>query len=95
MAESEYGLPILLIDNYDSYTYNLFHLIAQANHNFPPTVLKNDQISLSPDKLKDFFCAIVISPGPGTPNNEKVQILSLNLIQILIFEGFWTKLRHH
>ena len=73
MSSLDLGLPILLIDNYDSYTYNLYHSLAQANNNLPPTVLKNDQISLNVKQIKDFFCAVVISPGPGTPNNEKAQ----------------------
>jgi len=71
----ETGLPILLIDNYDSYTYNLYHLIAKANNNTPPIVLKNDQICLTPEELKEYFSAIVISPGPGTPADEKANNL--------------------
>ena len=68
---NELLLPILLIDNYDSYTYNLYHLIAKAS-NHSPTVLKNDHIPFTASQLKKHFSAIVISPGPGTPTNENV-----------------------
>lgn len=67
----EFNLPILLIDNYDSYTYNLYHLISKVN-NKPPIVYKNDQIPFKTDELKFYFSAIVISPGPGTPINLNV-----------------------
>jgi para-aminobenzoate synthetase len=57
---------ILLIDNYDSFTYNLFHLLARVCGT-EPTVMKNDdwQGWKSLD-LADFDSA-VISPGPGRP----------------------------
>jgi para-aminobenzoate synthetase len=52
----------LLIDNYDSYTYNLYQLIA-VTYGVEPVVLRND------DPVPDVagFDAVVISPGPGTP----------------------------
>jgi para-aminobenzoate synthetase len=55
----------LLIDNYDSYTYNLFQLIAEVN-GIEPTVVTND---VSPTNAPDLdeFDNIVISPGPGHP----------------------------
>lgn len=58
---------IYLIDNYDSFTYNLYQLIGQITEE-PITVLKNDQLTplalaaKHPDKL-------VLSPGPGRPEN--------------------------
>lgn len=59
---------ILLIDNYDSFTYNLYQLIGKIDTNI--IVKRNDEISieeirsLKPDK-------IIISPGPGNPINKK------------------------
>src|SRR5580704_3949286 len=53
----------LLIDNYDSYTYNLFQLIAEV-YGEPPHVLTNDAPQWPSLSLDDFE-AIVVSPGPG------------------------------
>ncbi len=55
----------LLIDNYDSYTYNLFQLIAEVN-GIEPTVVAND-VSRTEVPDLDEFDNIVISPGPGHP----------------------------
>lgn len=59
----------LLIDNYDSYTYNLFQLIAEVNRQ-EPIVVRNDQLDW--DSLASMHVDnIVISPGPGRPENER------------------------
>ena len=64
-------LMILLIDNYDSFAYNLFQLIGVVNSDI--TVYRNDKIgieeieSLNPE-------AIVLSPGPGKPENAGICI---------------------
>lgn len=56
----------LLIDNHDSYTYNLYQLIGVVSGR-PPTVLRNDAPQLA--RLDDeVFDAIVVSPGPGRPD---------------------------
>jgi para-aminobenzoate synthetase len=55
----------LLVDNYDSYTYNLFQLLAQVN-GAEPVVLRNDDPGLPGMDLASFD-SIVISPGPGHP----------------------------
>lgn len=55
----------LIIDNYDSYTFNLFQLIAEVNGR-EPVVLKNDDPVLTTLDLTEFD-NVVISPGPGTP----------------------------
>jgi para-aminobenzoate synthetase len=55
----------LLVDNHDSYTFNLFQLIAEVNGS-EPVVLTNDAPTLTPRTLGDFH-NIVISPGPGRP----------------------------
>jgi anthranilate synthase component II len=60
---------ILIIDNYDSFTYNLVHLVAQ--HTSEYNVIRNNKISLedvramAPDK-------ILISPGPGRPEDAGI-----------------------
>ncbi|GFJ94055.1 hypothetical protein Prum_076970 [Phytohabitans rumicis] len=59
----------LLLDNYDSYTYNLFQLIAEVN-GVPPTVLRNDDPRSAGLDLADFD-NVVISPGPGHPRRGR------------------------
>ena len=64
------GDACLLVDNYDSYTYNLFHLIAAADGT-PPVVIKNDRHAwdeLVPSFKSGLFTRVVLSPGPGNPN---------------------------
>ncbi len=56
----------LIIDNYDSFTYNLFHYIAGIN-GVEPTVVRNDDPGWTGSEL-DFFDNVVISPGPGRPD---------------------------
>jgi para-aminobenzoate synthetase len=56
----------LLIDNYDSYTYNIFHLLAAASGE-DPIVVHNDAVSWRALERWDFD-AIVLSPGPGRPD---------------------------
>jgi len=63
-----FKMKTLLIDNYDSFTFNLFQLIAEVNH-VPPIVVHNDAACWSDIKQLDFD-NIVISPGPGRPENE-------------------------
>tara|TARA_B100000700_G_scaffold3779_1_gene4384 strand:+ start:740 stop:1309 length:570 start_codon:yes stop_codon:yes gene_type:complete len=56
---------ILLIDNYDSFTYNLYHYVSSFNKNVE--VKRNDKI-YSKDIVKNKYKKIIISPGPGNPN---------------------------
>lgn len=56
-------LRILVFDNYDSFTYNLVHLVEKITH-AKVEVFRNDQISM--EKVKDFD-KIILSPGPGVP----------------------------
>ncbi|MFI4991104.1 MAG: aminodeoxychorismate synthase component I [Solirubrobacterales bacterium] len=59
-------MSTLLIDNYDSYTYNVFHLLAAVSGE-EPIVVHNDFVSWRALSRWDFD-AIVISPGPGRPD---------------------------
>ena len=54
---------VAVIDNYDSFTYNLVHLLRKLGADV--TVFRNDQFEL--DTLKDFD-KILLSPGPGIPS---------------------------
>ncbi|MEV6314528.1 aminodeoxychorismate synthase component I [Streptomyces sp. NPDC051776] len=58
----------LLIDNYDSFTYNLYQLLGEVNGQ-PPTVVRND-VAWSALHLADYD-NIVVSPGPGRPGREQ------------------------
>jgi para-aminobenzoate synthetase len=55
----------LIVDNYDSFTYNLFHFLAEVNRE-PPAVVRNDHPGWTPADLREFD-NVVISPGPGRP----------------------------
>ncbi|MDH5148894.1 aminodeoxychorismate synthase component I [Brevibacterium casei] len=62
---SSNSVRTLLIDNADSFTFNLFHLLAEVN-GCEPVVVPNDWAVYSLEVL-DEFDNVVISPGPGTP----------------------------
>ena len=57
-------MKILVLDNYDSFTYNLVHLLRDLGHGPRLTVTRNDQLTL--EAVADFD-AIMLSPGPGVP----------------------------
>ena len=59
----------LIIDNYDSYTFNLYQMIAEVNGELP-LVIRNDRLNW--DEVKEIaFDNIVISPGPGRPERSE------------------------
>ena len=93
---------ILLLDNYDSFTYNLFHYLdAGGNHEI--TVIRNDVIELQEVENYD---KIVLSPGPGLPSeagkmmqlieayHQSKGFLGVCLGQQAIFEFFGGKLKN-
>ena len=94
-------MKILLIDNYDSFTYNLYHYISKFNKNVD--VIRNDKIN-GETVLKKKYDKLVISPGPGNPNQAgnclkivkevytKVPILGVCLGHQIIGQAFGGKI---
>ena len=60
-------MKILLIDNYDSFTYNLYHYLLKLKCKVE--VKRNDKIT-SNEIIQNKYDKIVISPGPGNPNQS-------------------------
>jgi len=59
-------MKVLVIDNYDSFTYNLVQRIGELDATLPMRVFRNDQVTLDQlDELKPTH--VIISPGPCTP----------------------------
>lgn len=94
---------ILLIDNYDSFSYNLFQLIGEVNSDI--AVYRNDKITL--DEISDLSPeAIILSPGPGKPKDagicidivkqfhDKIPILGVCLGHQAICEAFGGTVSH-
>ncbi|OFW80852.1 MAG: anthranilate/aminodeoxychorismate synthase component II [Alphaproteobacteria bacterium RIFCSPLOWO2_01_FULL_40_26] len=70
---------ILLIDNYDSFTYNLYHYLIQAGEK-QVVVKRNDEISVAEiKKMKPR--GIVLSPGPCTPNDAGICLEIIKKLQ--------------
>ncbi len=63
-------MKILVFDNYDSFTYNLVHLLEKIIHN-KVTVVRNDEIALEEVGKYD---KIILSPGPGIPKEAGLLI---------------------
>ena len=94
-------MKILLIDNYDSFTYNLFHYISNFKKNVD--VVRNDKID-SKTILRKKYDKIVISPGPGNPNqagnclkivkdiHKRIPILGVCLGHQIIGQVFGSKI---
>ncbi len=59
-------MKILIFDNYDSFTYNLVHVVEKIIHG-KVDVFRNDKIAL--EKINDYD-KIILSPGPGLPNES-------------------------
>ena len=94
-------MKILLIDNYDSFTFNLYHYLSSLKTNVD--VIRNDKIN-SKEILKKKYDRIVISPGPGNPNQagncinivrslyKKIPILGVCLGHQIIGQVFGSKI---
>lgn len=61
-------MKILILDNYDSFTYNLVHMVEKITGNFP-AVFRNDEISIEDVGNYDM---IMLSPGPGIPDEAGI-----------------------
>ena len=94
-------MKTLLIDNYDSFTYNLYHYLRSCH--CIVDVVRNDKIS-SKEILQKKYKKIVISPGPGTPDqagnclsivkniSKKIPILGVCLGHQVIGQVFGAKI---
>ena len=94
-------MKVLLIDNYDSFTFNLYHYISSLKTKVD--VIRNDEIT-SKEILKFKYQKIVISPGPGNPNQagnclsivkslyKKIPILGVCLGHQIIGQVFGSKI---
>ena len=92
---------IILIDNYDSFTFNLYHYLSSLKVRVD--VIRNDQIT-SNEILKRKYNKIVISPGPGNPDQsgnclkivkslyKKIPILGVCLGHQIIGQVFGSKI---
>jgi anthranilate synthase component II len=68
---------ILLIDNYDSFTYNVVHSLSAPAVGVEVEVIRNDQISVAEISERidqKLYAAIVISPGPGRPSDSGISM---------------------
>jgi anthranilate synthase component II len=65
------GLRILLVDNYDSFTYNLYQYLCQLGADVE--VVRNDEVGLDDIAQRDLD-GIVISPGPSRPENAGITL---------------------
>lgn len=62
-------MKILVLDNYDSFTYNLVHYIKELGYGSNMEVVRNDQIDLSDVAVYD---KVLLSPGPGVPEEAGI-----------------------
>lgn len=62
-------MKILVLDNYDSFTYNLVYIIRQLGYGDQMDIFRNDKISL--DEV-DQYDKILLSPGPGVPSEAGI-----------------------
>ena len=60
---------ILLIDNYDSFTYNLYHYVSSFNKNVE--VKRNDKVDTN-NIIKNKYKKIIISPGPEIQTKQEI-----------------------
>ena len=77
-------MKIILIDNYDSFTFNLYHYISNFSSNVE--VVRNDKINAK-EILKKRYKKIVISPGPGNPDQAGNCLSIVNKLFKLKFNG--------
>ena len=61
-------MKIIILDNYDSFTYNLVHMVEDITGEYP-AVFRNDEISIEAINEYDL---IILSPGPGIPDEAGI-----------------------
>ena len=95
-------MKVLLIDNYDSFTYNLYHHLSSLGCKVD--VFRNNKIN-SKEIIKNRYKKIIISPGPGNPNqsgnclkivndlHKKIPILGVCLGHQIIGQVFGGKIK--
>lgn len=76
--------PLVIIDNYDSFTYNLYQVISAYHPNIQ--VIRNDKITVE-ELIKLNPVGIILSPGPGRPEESKVCLAILKTIHTLPILG--------
>ena len=64
-------MKLLVIDNYDSFVYNIVHIIRELGHATVLDVVRNDKISL---KEIERYDKILLSPGPGIPSEAGIML---------------------
>ncbi len=64
-------MKILVLDNYDSFTYNLVHILVKLGYGKDLTVVRNNRISL--DQVEKYD-KILLSPGPGIPEEAGIML---------------------
>lgn len=62
-------MKLLVLDNYDSFTYNLVHILREYGEGIEIDVIRNDKITL--DEV-DAYDKILLSPGPGVPSEAGI-----------------------
>lgn len=62
-------MKILVLDNYDSFTYNLVYIVRQLGYGAQMEVFRNDKINLED---VDNYDKIILSPGPGVPSEAGI-----------------------
>ena len=70
---------ILIIDNYDSFTYNLVQYVGFINSNI--RIIKNDELQIKQIKTMN-PSHIIISPGPGRPQNTEICLEIINQLSL-------------
>lgn len=70
--QKQKAVKVAIIDNYDSFTYNLVHYIEAMG--YLVSVFLNDEITPNKIELLNPFTHLIISPGPGNPKDSKISI---------------------
>ena len=84
-------MKIILIDNYDSFTFNLYHSLSSLK--ISVDVIRNDHIT-EKEIIKKKYNKIVISPGPGNPNQSGNCIKIVKSLYIQRFQYLGVCLGH-